>query len=63
MKRFPDVNHGLAKGQPDFQVDSSPNSLFRFFVDESLFQINVNVKHKMHSDGTLILFRERAIAF
>lgn len=41
MKRFPDEDHGLAEGQPDFQVDDSPNRFIRFFVDESLFSINV----------------------
>ena len=54
MKRFPDVNHGLAKGQPDFQVDSSLNRFIRFFVDESLFSINARKKHKLYSDGTLL---------
>lgn len=55
MKRFPDENHGLAKGQPDFQVDDSLKSLIRFFVAENLFSINVCNKLELYSDGTLIL--------
>jgi hypothetical protein len=41
MKRFPDENLGLAIGQPDFQLDSSLYRFIRFFVDETLFSINV----------------------